>query len=109
MTIFVLAVGHGANARNSTECGFVSWYGRESGRTTANGERFLPNGVTAAHRTLPFGTKLMVTFGKRAVFVRVNDRGPASHTGRALDLSLGAARQLGMIQAGVVHGCWREF
>src|SRR5690606_15157381 len=56
--------------------GVASWYGREfAGRKTANGERFDPSGYTAAHRTLPFGSKVRVTRGGKSVIVRINDRG----------------------------------
>lgn len=67
---------------------------------TANGERFNQWGLTAAHRTLPFGTKLRVCFSGCAV-VRVNDRGPARWTGRSLDLSRGAASAVGLVRRGV--------
>ena len=79
----------------------ASFYGSESGNRTANGERFNPHGMTAAHRTLPFGTRLRVCREHRCVVVRINDRGPARWTGRALDLSRGAARALGMLHIGV--------
>lgn len=72
------------------------------GARTANGERFDPLGLTAAHRSLPFGTRLRVTWRGRAVIVRINDRGPFV-AGRDLDLSLGAARALGMTQAGLAR------
>lgn len=68
----------------------ASWYGQESGSRTANGERFTGNDMTAAHRTLPFVTKLRVTYRGKSVVVRVNDRGPYI-TGRSLDLSRAAA------------------
>lgn len=96
-------------------CGLTSWYGNESGSHTASGQRFHPEGLTAAHRTLPFGTRLTVCRQTgtnnsaqhgACVTVVVNDRGPAKWTGRNLDLSKGAARVLGMIQAGVVRTCW---
>jgi rare lipoprotein A len=76
----------------------ASHYG--SGARTANGERFIPSGLTAAHRSLPFGTMLRVTLGARSVIVRVNDRGPFI-PGRCLDLSTGAASAIGLIRAGV--------
>lgn len=79
----------------------ASWYGPESGRVTASGERFRPDGLTAAHRTWRFGTRLRVSLGQRSVVVVVNDRGPARWTGRCLDLSRGAARRLGMLSRGV--------
>ena len=79
--------------------GTASWY--QHGARTANGERFNPDGMTAAHRSLPFGTRLKVTNVRngRSVNVRVNDRGPFTG-GRVLDVSRGAARQLGMISSG---------
>ena len=67
----------------------ASYYGAESGRTTASGERFRPSGLTAAHRTLPFGTRLRVCLSERCVVVRVTDRGPALWTRRQLDLFQG--------------------
>jgi rare lipoprotein A len=77
------------------QSGAASWYG--SGRQTANGERFNPNGMTAAHRTLPFGTRVRVECKRtgKAVVVRINDRGPFVH-GRIIDLAKGSARALGM-------------
>ena len=77
--------------------GKASWYGSESGNRTANGEHFNPNGITAAHRKLPFGTKVKVTHLKtnKSIVVRINDRGPFVG-GRIIDLSKGAARMLGM-------------
>jgi rare lipoprotein A len=82
--------------------GVASYYGKEmSGRRTANGERFNPAGLTAAHRSLPFGTKLQVTNLRngKSVVVRVTDRGPFRR-GRVLDLSLGAANAVGMVSTG---------
>jgi rare lipoprotein A len=75
---------------------------RQHCRLTANGERFQPLGLTAAHRKLPFGTKLKVTNLKngKSVLVRVNDRGPFIK-GRILDLSLGAAKVIGLNKSGV--------
>jgi rare lipoprotein A len=80
--------------------GVASFYGNESGSQTASGQRFNQNAMTAAHRTLPFGTKLRVTHGDRSVIVTINDRGPFVH-GRVLDLSTGAARAIGLTGAGV--------
>jgi rare lipoprotein A len=76
----------------------ATWYGNEhAGKRTASGERFNPAGLTAAHRSLPFGTCLRVGNPKtgRSVSVRVNDRGPFTK-GVSLDLSHGAARAIGM-------------
>ena len=80
--------------------GLASYYGSESGSRTASGERFNQNALTAAHRSLPFGTKLKVTHGDRSVVVVINDRGPFIR-GRVLDLSKGAARVIGLTGAGV--------
>jgi rare lipoprotein A len=80
--------------------GMASYYGNESGSKTASGQRFNQNALTAAHRTLPFGTKLRVTHGGRSVVVTINDRGPFVH-GRVLDLSTAAAREVGLTDAGV--------
>jgi rare lipoprotein A len=80
--------------------GMASYYGNESGSKTASGQRFNQNAMTAAHRTLPFGTKLRVTHGDRSVVVTINDRGPFVH-GRVLDLSTAAARAVGLTSAGV--------
>jgi rare lipoprotein A len=80
--------------------GMASYYGNESGSRTASGQRFNQNALTAAHRTLPFGTKLRVTHGGRSVVVTVNDRGPFVR-GRVLDLSTAAAREVGLAGAGV--------
>jgi rare lipoprotein A len=80
--------------------GVASFYGNESGSKTASGQRFSQNALTAAHRSLPFGTKLRVTHGGRSVVVTINDRGPFIR-GRVLDLSTGAARAIGLTSAGV--------
>ena len=117
----------------------ASYYGFESGRRTASGERFDPNAMTAAHRTLPFGTLVRVCYSGRAsgpergasvtrcVTVRINDRGPFVRKGgrfsRDIDLSQGAARRIGLPGVGAVtmdvlgkadlyipkHGDWGVF
>lgn len=84
--------------------GKASYYGaRHHGKRTASGERFDQHALTAAHRSLPFGTRVRVTNlrNQRSVVVRINDRGPYAR-GRIIDLSRQAARQLGMLSAGVV-------
>ncbi|MBN8547859.1 MAG: septal ring lytic transglycosylase RlpA family protein [Deltaproteobacteria bacterium] len=82
----------------------ASYYGgaRWSGKTTASGEKFNPHDLTAAHRTLPFGTKVKVTNPEsgKSVVVRINDRGPFIK-GRSIDLSQQAARELGIESRGV--------
>ncbi len=83
--------------------GFASWYGPGfHGRRSASGERFNQNALTAAHRSLPFGTKVRVTNKRngRSIVVRINDRGPHIR-GRIIDLSAAAARTLGVMQSGV--------
>jgi rare lipoprotein A len=88
------------------EQGRISMYGpRFAGRTTASGERYEPDALTMAHRTLPFGTLVRVTNTEngRSVEVRVNDRGPFV-AGRIADVSPAAARILGMVADGVVNG-----
>jgi len=81
----------------AAECGIASWYGAESGHRTANGERFPTGEATAAHRSLPFNTRIRVVDQRtgRAVVVRINDRGPYIR-GRIIDLSPAARRALGM-------------
>lgn len=89
----------------SSEVGMASYYAdRYHGRTTASGERFDQQAMTAAHRTLAFGTRVRVTRldDGREVTVRINDRGPFSR-GRVIDLSKRAARQLGMIKDGTAR------
>lgn len=76
----------------------ASWY--QHGTRTANGERFNPDGLTVAHKKLPFNTKIVLTRGDKTVIVRVTDRGPFIR-GKDLDLSRGAARALGCIHIGV--------
>src|SRR3974377_1129220 len=77
------------------ECGIASTY--SSGTQTANGERYNHMGVSAAHKTLPFGTRVVVRNQRtgRSITVRINDRGPFVK-GRIIDLSTGAKRALGM-------------
>jgi rare lipoprotein A len=93
-----------ASAQGYTEYGIASWYGWESGNRTAMGEYFDPRRLTAAHRTLPLPTKVHVTNleNKRSVVVLVNDRGPFIE-GRLIDLSAGAARQIGMRRQGTAR------
>ena len=81
--------------------GVASWYGREfAGRRTASGARFDPSAYTAAHRTLPFGSRVRVTNAAgQSVVVTINDRGPF-HGGRVIDLSQAAAVELGIVRAG---------
>lgn len=93
-------------AISAPERGRLSLYGPEfAGRETANGDRFDPQAMTMAHRTLPFGTRVRVTNleNQRSVEVVVNDRGPFIK-GRIADLSPAAARRLGMVEDGVVDG-----
>lgn len=90
------------SARSGSFAGVASFYGNESGSKTASGQRFNENDMTAAHRSLPFGTKLRVTHRGKSVVVTINDRGPFIK-GRVLDLSKGAARAVGLTSSGVGH------
>jgi rare lipoprotein A len=93
-----LALG---NDRAEAKTGLASWYGPGfEGLTTASGEPFDPYGYTAAHKTMPLGTELLVSYAGRSVQVTVNDRGPYVG-GRELDLSQGAAKYIGLTHAGV--------
>ena len=94
----------GGTGSGASETGEASYYGgHHHGKKTASGERFDQNGLTAAHRTLPFGTQVRVTNlnNERSVVVRINDRGPFVR-GRIIDVSRAAAERLGMLRAGVV-------
>ena len=88
----------------SAQCGSASWYALTS--KTASGERMNPAAMTAAHRSLPFGSKMRVTNQRngKSVVVRINDRGPFIK-GRVLDLSKAAAHQLGFIRSGHTKIC----
>lgn len=89
-------------AKQYVASGIASWYGYESGNTTATGAKFKPLQMTAAHRTLPLNTKIKVTYLKtnKSVIVLVNDRGPYKGN-RLLDLSLGAAKKIGLKPDGI--------
>lgn len=89
--------------RQFSQTGVASWYGRQfHGRKTANGETFDMNALTAAHRSLPLNCYIRVTNKNngKSVIVKVNDRGPF-HGNRVVDLSYGAAKRLGITNAGV--------
>jgi rare lipoprotein A len=93
-----------AQTAPSVQTGKLAWYGRKfTGRRTASGEAYNPDALTMAHKTLPFGTQVKVTntSNKKSVTLRVNDRGP-TQADRVGDVSLAAARQLGMVRAGVI-------
>ncbi|MGB7431366.1 MAG: septal ring lytic transglycosylase RlpA family protein [Ahrensia sp.] len=86
------------------QCGDASWYALNS--RTASGEMMNPDAMTAAHRSLPFGTKVTVTnkLNGKSIVVRINDRGPFIK-GRVIDVSKAAAAQLGMIRRGHAPVC----
>lgn len=92
-------------AQRYREEGVASWYGYESGRMTANGEAFDPEGLSAAHKYLPLPTFVKVTnlANSRSLIVRVNDRGPFASEDRIIDLSLGAAKRLGFHAQGLTR------
>ncbi|MCQ2005633.1 septal ring lytic transglycosylase RlpA family protein [Rhizobium sp. NRK18] len=100
-----LAVALSPATSAASQCGKASWYALHS--KTASGERMNPSAFTAAHRKLKFGTKLKVTNAKngKSVIVRVNDRGPFIR-GRVMDLSKGAAQNIGMVSSGVAKICY---
>jgi rare lipoprotein A len=92
-------------AKGDASEGKLAYYGRKfAGRKTASGERFNPNAMTMAHKTLPFGTLVKVTnlATKRSVVLRVNDRGPSTPD-RVGDVTVAAAKQLRMLKSGVVN------
>lgn len=96
---------HNSLASSSTLEGAASWYGKDfAGNLTANGEIFNPQELTAAHRTLPFDTRVKVINleNDAYVIVRINDRGPYVH-GRIIDLSRAAAAEINMVNAGVAR------
>jgi rare lipoprotein A len=89
--------------RQEVQVGFASWYGAAlAGRSTASGEKFDPSKMTAAHRSLPFGTWVEVTRVDtgQTVRVRITDRGPFGHAERIIDLSRAAAKELDMLKLG---------
>lgn len=94
-----------ALAKSNNSCGKASWYALHT--KTASGERMKPMELTAAHRSLKFGTKIKVVNKRngKSVIVRVNDRGPFTH-GRVLDISKGAAQHIGMVSSGVGNVCY---
>lgn len=87
-------------------CGGASWYALNS--KTASGERMNPSQLTAAHKSLRFGTKVKVTHARtgKSVVVRINDRGPFVR-GRVLDLSRAAAQHIGMVASGHANVCYQ--
>ena len=89
------------------QCGGASWYALTS--KTASGERMNPAAMTAAHRSLPFGTRVVVTNQRngKSVTVRINDRGPFIR-GRVIDLSKAAAHELGFVRSGHTPICIRK-
>jgi len=96
-------VGLGSRSFNRVFSGKASFYSYQKGKT-ASGSPFNRDSLTAAHRSLPFGTRVRVTdaTSRKSVVVRITDRGPRVN-GRVLDLSLGAARSLGITDRGVVQ------
>ena len=94
----------GETSRAYKAVGMASWYGYESGSTTAMGKRFNPLALTAAHRTLPLPSKVKVTNLKnhKSIIVTINDRGPYAKS-RLIDLSLASARAIGIQGVGKVE------
>jgi rare lipoprotein A len=104
-TIAACSIISPLQASAGTGCGGASWYALNS--KTASGERMNPSTLTAAHRSLRFGTKVKVTNARngKAVVVRINDRGPFIK-GRVLDVSKAAAQHLGMVSSGTAKVCY---
>jgi len=100
IVVFTAMAGLASQAEAASQCGKASWY--KMGTKTASGERMNASALAAAHRSLPFGTRVRVEnlANGRSVVVRINDRGPYSG-GRVIDLTRGAAEQIGMIHSGV--------
>lgn len=107
LAVALIAFSATAISEANASCGRASWYALHS--RTASGERMNPEAMTAAHRSLPFGTRLKITNKNngKSVVVRINDRGPFVG-GRVLDLSKGAARQLGFIGTGHTNVCYAK-
>ena len=110
----IASIAFGALAPLSAEagsrCGIASWYGPGfHGSRTASGERFNSHGLTAAHRNLPFGTRLKVLnpSNGRSVIIRVNDDGPHI-AGRMLDLSQGAFARIASTGQGIAKVCYSK-
>ena len=104
-TVIAASLASTEAALAKSGCGGASWYALHS--RTASGERMNPKRLTAAHRSMRFGTKLKVTNSRsgKSVVVRINDRGPFIR-GRVLDLSKAAASQIGMISSGHAKVCF---
>jgi rare lipoprotein A len=105
LSIVLPAASPASIERHHAETGQASWYGKaHHGERTASGEPFDIHALTAAHRTLPFGTIVRVTDlrSKRSVTVRINDRGPFRRD-RIIDLSYEAARRLGVVARGTAR------
>jgi rare lipoprotein A len=98
------AVGGSPGGRAEVQVGYATWYGAAlAGHKMSNGERFNPNAMTAAHRTLPFGTWVEVkrVDTGRSVRVRITDRGPWGHEERIIDLARAAAAKIDLVKAGL--------
>ncbi len=105
LLVFFLSFGLVELSAQKVKSGKATYYSSKLfGRRMSNGERYHPDSMTCAHRTLPFGTRVLVTNPRngKQVVVRVTDRGPFAR-GRVIDLSYGAARELGFLSAGVAY------
>jgi rare lipoprotein A len=112
LTLATLSIlpGDAVNASSRRQCGGASYYGHKDSyawKTTASGESMNPGLMTTAHRSLPFGTRVLVTNKntRESVVVKVNDRGPFV-AGRVLDLSYGAFIKIAPASQGVVEVCY---
>lgn len=100
LSSILLVSGYNIPVKSETVMASYYGHGENLQHYTSSGERFNPKEFTAAHRTLPFGTRVKVSIGNRSVIVKINDRGPARYTGRDIDLSYSAARELGLLARG---------
>ena len=100
--LLAAAPAHAASVKQIS--GVAAYYSKDYHGLTASGERYDPNKFTCAHRSLPFGTRVLVTDSRthRSVVVTVNDRGPFNK-GRVIDLSMAAAKQLHMLDRGLIR------
>ncbi len=107
MGVIILNLIFPSSSYAHSQTGGISYY--YQGSHTSSGERFNKHGYTCAHRRLPFGSRVTVTYRGRSVICRVNDRGPWIK-GRILDVSLGVAKKLAMTGVGVIHATitWTE-
>lgn len=106
VALFFVALIYAVPSRAGETCGLASWYGYEAGAVTRSGEHFNPLGLTAAMASPDhIGERYRVHYGRSHVDVRINDTGSFAQYGRLIDLSLGAAKAIGLVGRGVGTVC----